>query len=53
MAMPGTIVALLASGHSKEEILKEYPHLEEDDIHAVRSYAAWRSKEVEVPHVNS
>jgi uncharacterized protein (DUF433 family) len=49
----GTIVGLLASGHSHEEILKEYPYLEGDDIQAALSYAAWRSEEVEVPLSNS
>jgi len=45
----GTIVGLLASGHTHEEILKEYTYLERDDIQAALSYAAWRSEEVEVP----
>ncbi len=49
----GTIVGLLASGHSHEEILKEYPYLERDDITAALAYAAWRSEEVEVPLSNS
>ena len=44
----GTIVGLLASGHSHEDILKEYPYLEKDDIQAALAYAAWRSEEVEV-----
>ncbi|MCX7037698.1 MAG: DUF433 domain-containing protein [Spirochaetes bacterium] len=49
----GTIVGLLASGHSHEEILKEYPYLEGDDIQAARSYAAWRSEEVGVSLPNT
>ena len=49
----GTIVGLPASGHTHEEILKEYPYLERDDIQAALSYAAWRSEEVEVPPSNS
>ena len=49
----GTIVGLLASGYTHEEILKEYPYLERDDIQAALSYAAWRSEEVEVPLSNS
>jgi uncharacterized protein (DUF433 family) len=28
----GTIVGLVAVGHSKDEILKAYPYLEEEDI---------------------
>jgi uncharacterized protein (DUF433 family) len=45
----GTIVGLLASGRTAEEILDAYPYLEQDDIRAALSYAAWRSEEVEVP----
>jgi uncharacterized protein (DUF433 family) len=44
----GTVVGLLASGHSHEDILAQYPYLEKDDIQAALSYAAWRSEEVEV-----
>jgi uncharacterized protein (DUF433 family) len=45
----GTIVGSLASGHSAAEILQAYPYLEEEDIQAALSYAAWRAEEVEVP----
>lgn len=45
----GTIVGLIASGHTKEEILKLYPYLEEEDIEAALSYAAWRVEEIELP----
>jgi uncharacterized protein (DUF433 family) len=44
----GTIVGLIASGHSHDEILKLYPYLEAADISEALSYAAWRSEEVEV-----
>jgi uncharacterized protein (DUF433 family) len=44
----GTIVGLMASGHSAEEILKAYPYLELADIYEALAYAAWRSEEVEV-----
>ncbi len=44
----GTLVGLIASGHSKKEILKLYPYLEEEDIHEALSFAAWRVEEVEV-----
>jgi uncharacterized protein (DUF433 family) len=46
-------VGLLASGHSPDDILKEYPYLERDDIPAALAYAAWRSEEVEVPLSNA
>lgn len=45
----GTIVGLIASGTTSEEILEEYPYLEADDIPAALSYAAWRSEEIDVP----
>jgi uncharacterized protein (DUF433 family) len=45
----GTIVGLVASGHSREEILRLYPYLEPDDIAEALVYATWRSDEFEVP----
>ena len=45
----GTIVGLLASGHSKKAIIKMYPYLEEEDINQALAYAAWRSEEIELP----
>ena len=45
----GTIICLLASGVTAEEILKMYPYLQQEDIMAALSYAAWRSEEIEVP----
>lgn len=45
----GTIVGLVSSGHSREEILQLYPYLEPDDITEALSYAAWRVEEIELP----
>ena len=45
----GTIVGLLASGHSPEAILEAYPYLEREDIDESLAYAAWRLEEREVP----
>ena len=45
----GTIVGLLASGRTQDEILAEYPYLERDDILAALAWAAWRSEEIEIP----
>ena len=45
----GTIVGLIASGHSFEEILLAYPYLEEEDLRESLRYAAWRVEEIEVP----
>lgn len=43
----GTVVGLVASGHSTEDILKAYPYLEAADISEALAYAAWRSEEIE------
>ena len=45
----GTIVGLIAAGHSHEEVLRLYPYLAAEDIREALSYAAWRVEEVEVP----
>ena len=45
----GTIVGLVASGYSNDEILRMYPYLEPEDIPAALGYAAWRLEETELP----
>ena len=45
----GTIVGLVASGHSFADILSAYPYLEEDDLSEALAYAAWRVEEIELP----
>jgi uncharacterized protein (DUF433 family) len=45
----GTLVGLLAAGKSREDILRLYPYLEPADFDEALAYAAWRSKEVELP----
>ena len=42
-----TLVGLVASGASQEQILSGYPWLEADDISAALVYAAWRLQEHE------
>lgn len=44
----GTIVGLIASGATPEEVLADYPYLEREDITAALSYAAWRCEEIDV-----
>jgi|APFre7841882793_1041355.scaffolds.fasta_scaffold29994_2 uncharacterized protein (DUF433 family) len=41
----GTIVGLIASGHSVSNILKAYPYLEEADIYEALAYVEWRAEE--------
>ena len=45
----GTIVGLVASGYTTEQILELYPYLEAEDIAAALTYAAWRAEEIDVP----
>ncbi len=45
----GTVVGLVAAGHSFPEILAAYPYLEDEDIRQALAYAAWRVEEIEVP----
>jgi uncharacterized protein (DUF433 family) len=45
----GTIVGLVAAGHTTDEILKAYPYLETDDIRQALEYATWRVEEQDVP----
>ena len=45
----GMIVGLIASGKTREDILKLYPYLEDDDITQALTYAAWRTEEIELP----
>ncbi len=43
----GTLLGLLASGQSREQILQAYPYLEPEDLDAALAYAAWRLEERE------
>ncbi|MDQ7784953.1 MAG: DUF433 domain-containing protein, partial [Desulfomonilaceae bacterium] len=45
----GTLVGLVASGYSVEDIMSLYPYLGEEDIREALAYAAWRVEEIEVP----
>jgi uncharacterized protein (DUF433 family) len=44
----GTIVGLLAQGHSREAVLEAHPYLEPEDLSEALAYAAWRAMEVDV-----
>ena len=45
----GTIVGLLATGQTAEEVLAAYPYIEREDIQAALAFAPWRSEEVDLP----
>lgn len=43
----GTIVGLIASGKTIDEVLVDYPYLEREDVLEALAYAAWRVEEKE------
>lgn len=45
----GMVIGLLAAGHSPQDIMDAYPHLEPEDILESLAYAAWRLEEREAP----
>ena len=44
----GMVVGQIGAGHSVEEVLADYPHLEREDIMQALTYAAWLAEEREV-----
>ena len=44
----GMIVGQVASGHSVDKVLSDYPYLEREDVMQALRYAAWRAEEREV-----
>ena len=44
----GTLVGLVASGKSTEEVLAAYPYVKREDILEALEYAAWRAEEKEL-----
>ncbi len=45
----GTIVGLLSTGKTVQDVLENYPALEAVDIEQALGYAAWRAEEVDLP----
>lgn len=45
----GTIVGLVASSITVDQVLADYPYLEREDVLEALAYAAWRAEEREVP----
>ena len=42
------VVGQIAAGQSIDEILADYPYLEEEDVRQALRYAAWRAEEREI-----
>jgi uncharacterized protein (DUF433 family) len=54
MRIPVTlIVNLVANGMTTEEIIKEYPNLEPEDIKEALKYASWLTKEEVYPAIKT
>ena len=47
-----TVVSMVADGITSEEILRDYPDLEKEDIHEALLYAAEAVREREIPLVS-
>jgi uncharacterized protein (DUF433 family) len=47
------VVNLFANGMTLEEILAEYPNLEEQDVTQALKYAAWASDDIFIPAAES
>ena len=45
----GTLLGLMAAGHTHDAILVEYPYLTQPDLQDALRYAAWRLEEAELP----
>lgn len=45
----GTLVGLMASGKTIDEVLAAYPYIERQDVLEALTYAAWRAQEKELP----
>ncbi len=44
------VLNLMANGMSHEDIIREYPDLEREDLLACLEYAAWLAREQLYPH---
>lgn len=49
----GMVVGQIGAGYSVEEVIKDYPYLEREDIMQALRYAAWRAEEREVVLVDA
>lgn len=45
----GMIVGQIGAGHSIDDLLRDYPYIEREDVLQALRYAAWRAEEREVP----
>lgn len=44
----GTVVGLIGTGRTVEQVLADYPYLEREDVLQALRYAAWRTEDREL-----
>ena len=44
----GVLLGQLAMGHTVDEVLRDFPYIQREDVLAALQYAAWRAQEEEV-----
>lgn len=44
----GTVVGLIGTGRTIEQVLADYPYLEREDVLQALRYAAWRAEDREL-----
>jgi uncharacterized protein (DUF433 family) len=44
----GAILGQLAVGHTIDEVLRDFPYIQREDVLAALQFAAWRAQEEEV-----
>ena len=49
----GMIVCMIGSGYTVEQVLADYPYIEQEDVLQALRYAAWRADDREVVLVDA
>ena len=49
----GMIVGMIGSGYTVEQVLADYPYIEQEDVLQALRYAAWRADDREVVLVDA
>ena len=44
----GTVLGQLAAGHSIDDVLRDFPYIQRDDVLQALQYAAWKAQEEQV-----
>jgi uncharacterized protein (DUF433 family) len=44
----GTVLGQLAAGHSIDDVLRDFPYIQREDVLQALQYAAWKAQEEQV-----